>query len=58
MGVNLTQNTSDPSKGSVVNEKKVPYSKRNNLKIEDFSPKVMTIEDIKKERIEKYTFIL
>jgi hypothetical protein len=58
MGSNLENLSANQSKNEVLNEKKLRLRKNNNLKIEDFSPRVMTVEEIKKERIEKYQFVI
>jgi hypothetical protein len=58
MGTNLSHNTVESLKDFTVNEKKLRLSKNNNLRIEDYSPKVMTTKEITKERIESYQFIM
>ncbi|CAG5083263.1 hypothetical protein [Parvicella tangerina] len=58
MGADLTNNALDAIKDRVVNEKKLRLSKKRKSRIEDFSPRVMTSEEIRKEKIDRYQLVL
>lgn len=58
MGANLTNNVIEPLKDSIVKERKLKRSNKRKTRIEDYSPRVMTIEEIDKERIDRYQLIM